>query len=259
MRHEQRLEELGVRAWEIHRRAEDESLEHLVRPSVPILFFGDSDRYLGSQVRVLTVGLNPSREEFPRADPLLRFRAAVQLQDDAETDLSRYIASLNEYFRTNPYRRWFDPAFEQMLNGVGTSYYDGRASVALHTDLCSPLATDPTWSGLDRREQIALEGSGRTLWHDLVRALQPDLVLISVRRALAETVDFPLVESLGVVFELDGPSRTRPYRLEAARRAVSGGKAAVFVFGQAANTPFGTVSGVDKRTMGARLRELVDD
>jgi hypothetical protein len=249
------LEALAARAWDIHRRAEDDSLEHLVRPSVPILFFGDSDRYRRSPFRVLTVGLNPSREEFPRADPFLRFRGAAALQDAAEIDLSRYIASLNDYFRASPYRQWFDPAFEQMLNGIGTSYYDGRNSVALHTDLCTPLATDPTWSRLDREEQVALEGSGRALWHDLVGALQPDLVLISVRRALTETVAFPLIEDLGVVFEL---TRTRPYRLYAARRAVNGDKEAVFVFGQASQTPFGSVSGADKRLMGARLRELVD-
>jgi hypothetical protein len=59
-----RLDELAARAWDIHGRAEAESLRHLVRPSVPILFFGDSDRYLSSPVRVLTVGLNPSGRSF---------------------------------------------------------------------------------------------------------------------------------------------------------------------------------------------------
>jgi hypothetical protein len=252
------LHALAGRAWDIHHRAEVEALEHLVRPSMPILFFGDSKRYFGSAVRVLTVGLNPSREEFPRSDPFVRFPGAGLLQYGSLLDLDAYVGSLDGYFRTMPYQRWFDPAFEQLLNGIGTSYYDGRESTALHTDLCTPLATDPTWSGLHSWERAALEGNGRSLWHDLVRLLRPDLVLISVRRTLAEAVVFSLVEDLGVVFEVDGPRRTRPYRLEAARRSITDSAAAVFAFGQASQTPFGSVSGSDKRVMGARLRELID-
>jgi hypothetical protein len=213
MRNEPCLEELGARAWDIHGRAEAEALEHLVRPSVPILFFGDSESYLASRIRVLTVGLNPSREEFPRADPFSRFEYAGLVDGSADADLAAYLRSLNEYFRLNPYRKWFDPSFEPMLSGVGASYYAGRYSTALHTDFCTPLATDPTWSRLKPRERNVLKDSGWRLWHDLVKALEPDLVLVSIQRALADTIGFPLVEDLGAVFELDGPKRARPYRL----------------------------------------------
>lgn len=252
------LEALGARAWDIHRRAEAEALEHLVRPSIPILFFGDSESYLASRVRVLTVGLNPSREEFPRANPFSRFQYSARIDASADLDLTAYLRSLNDYFRLNPYRKWFDPSFEPLLSGVGASYYAGCDSTALHTDLCTPLATDPTWSRLKSDERNLLRESGPRLWHDLAKALAPDLVLVSIQRALADTISFPLAEDLGVVFELDGPKRARPYRLEATRRYVDNGKVAAFVFGQAAQTPFGSVSANDKRMMGARLRELVD-
>lgn len=252
------LDALGARAWDIHRRAEAEALEHLVRPSVPILFFGDSEGYLASRVRVLTVGLNPSLAEFPTADPLSRFEYAGPVDGSPDINLSAYLKSLNEYFRLNPYRKWFDPSFEPMLNGAGASYYQGRDATVLHTDFCTPLATDPTWSRLKPHECEVLREGGSRLWHDLIDALEPDLVLVSIQRALAETIRFPLVEDLGTVFELDGPKRARPYRLEAARRFVGNSKVAVFAFGQAANTPFGSVSANDKLLMGARLRELVD-
>jgi hypothetical protein len=258
MSHEPRLEALAAQAWDIHRHAEADGLEHLVRPSVPILFFGDSRSYVASRVRVLTVGLNPSREEFPRADPFSRFGCAGRVDGSQDPDLTTYLRSLNEYFRLNPYRKWFDPSFEPLLSGLGASYYAGCDSTALHTDLCTPLATDPTWSHLKPDERNLLRESGRRLWHDLVHALAPDLVLVSIQRALADTISFPLAEDLGVVFELDGPKRAGPYRLEATRRYVDNGKVAVFVFGQAAQTPFGSVSANDKRVMGARLRELVD-
>ncbi len=42
--------------------------DFVVKPSVPILFFGESNRYRQSKLRVITVGLNPSKSEF--YDPL---------------------------------------------------------------------------------------------------------------------------------------------------------------------------------------------
>ncbi len=47
----------------------------VVDPSMPILFFGDSRKYEASDVRVITVGLNPSLAEFPSAEPFQRFRS----------------------------------------------------------------------------------------------------------------------------------------------------------------------------------------
>src|SRR5438045_443329 len=69
----ERLGELAARAWEQHRRAGFAAHSYLVRPSIPILFFGDSERYQTSRARVLTVGLNPSHEEFPEKAPYARF------------------------------------------------------------------------------------------------------------------------------------------------------------------------------------------
>ena len=40
-------------------------------PAMPILFFGDLDEYFSSQLRVLTVGLNPSWHEFPKSSPIV--------------------------------------------------------------------------------------------------------------------------------------------------------------------------------------------
>jgi hypothetical protein len=249
----ERLGELARDAWEQHDRAERGSVPHLVRPSIPILFFGDSERFASSPRRVITVGLNPSREEFPRRAPLLRFPAA----EGAAGDPDRYLASLDAYFRTVPYTGWFNPSFEQLLRGLGASYYDKGPSVALHTDLCSPLATDPTWSRLDPQEQALLEPAGRRLWHELVEALQPDVVLISIARQRLSKIVLPLIEPASVIDTVDGPRRARPYRVEAFRYGLASGKAPLFVFGQASQTPFGSISGVEKQRIGARVLELL--
>ena len=150
-----------------------------VTPAVPILFFGDLDAYQASTLRVLTVGLNPSLHEFPADQPFRRFPL---IEGNRNPELSRYLAAMSAYFRTDPYREWFN-AFEPLLNGLGAGYYEGGASTALHTDICSPVATSPTWSGLDKADQEFLETDGGPLWRMLLETLQPQIVALSVAKA----------------------------------------------------------------------------
>ena len=248
---------LAERAWNMHRETEDEAVPHLVRPSIPILFFGDSLGYFGSPLKVITVGLNPSCQEFPDASPFSRFPSAGHLSREANLDIDSYLASLNNYFRTLPYKAWFDPSFEQLLVGMGTSYYPGRPSVSLHTDLCSPLTTDPTWSGLKTCDQDVLGIKGRSLWHDLVEALQPDFVLVSVRRNYLDHVRFQAMDEPRTIHTVhrkkNGQLRQKPYCVKVVRRRLDSGKKPLFVFGRAMQTPFGSVSGADKRLIGKAL------
>ena len=99
--------------------------------------------------RVLTVGLNPSRIEFPTGDPFHRFPLA---EDAHPEDRERVPRRPLTYFRTRRYKRWFR-SFEPLLNGMNASYYDDKTATALHTDICSPIATNPTWSGLSEAHQ----------------------------------------------------------------------------------------------------------
>ena len=62
----------GGRAWRCFERAG--SLQCRVSPAAPVLFFGDLGAYSMSPLRMVTVGLNPSRQEFPPQDPFRRFR-----------------------------------------------------------------------------------------------------------------------------------------------------------------------------------------
>lgn len=250
------LDDLAATAWRIHTAAEQAALPHLVRPSIPILFFGDSRRYFVSPLRVITVGLNPSKLEFPEPDPFVRFPAAREPPRRAGLDgrLPAYIESLNDYFRVAPYRSWFNPSFEELLRGLGASYYDGAASIALHTDLCSPLATDPTWSGLGPSEQASLIEDGNALWHELVEILEPDVILISVKRAHLAKIRLAVIEDLGPLFFVE---RERPYVIEGARRELASGKQPLFVYGKAAQKPFSLISGADKRAAGAAIAKVL--
>jgi hypothetical protein len=246
------MESLIKEAWLLYHRTE--GIASVVRPSIPILFFGDSERYFESPLKVITVGLNPSRAEFPDDDPFARFRRAQHVYPEILSGQFsvEYIDALNDYFRCHPYRPWFG-SFEPMLNGMGASYYDGCPNAVLHTDLCSPLATNPTWSRLtDDRAKLAMEGV--RLWLRLTRHLAPDVILISIARHYLRTLDFQLVRDWETIYTIH---RTNPYHVEASEIEVASGKRTLLVFGPASQKPFGKVSDVAKVEIGRRIEECV--
>ena len=235
-------------AWRAFDRAS--KLSSRVTPAAPILFFGNLDDYCTSPLRVLTVGLNPSLHEFPAGDP---FRRLPLGDDSGDQGPDHYIDALSAYFRTDPYRNWFN-AFEPLLNGAGSSYYANKsASTALHTDICSPVATDPTWSGVERAAQVILEADGGPLWHELLTVLRPHIVALSVAKTHLKRIGFVHASEWEMihVFEQkgDGSFRSRPYEIWTRWYEVDG-EPSLFVFGQAAQTPFGTLGRKQKYETG---------
>ena len=239
---------LVEKAWRAYDNAA--GLPARVSPAAPILFFGDLGGYTSSRLRVLTVGLNPSRLEFPADRPFSRFPL---WEVPARREPECYLGALSSYFVTRPYRTWFS-AFRPLLEGAGTSYYPGEPSIAVHTDICSPVATDPTWSRLDRADKLVLEAEGGPLWHTLLKVLKPQLVFVSVAKGHLGRIEFePLDHQWNVLQTFDqtgnGVPRSRPY--EAWTRWYDvGGELSLFVFGPAAQTPFGLIGDQQKREIG---------
>lgn len=102
--------------------------------------------------------------------------------------------------------RWFS-SFEALLGGLYASYYPRAENTALHTDLCSPLATDPKWSRLGSKTTKILMDQGVPLWHRLVEVLAPDVVLISVARKHLQRIGFETGEPLEIARLEDGRKR----------------------------------------------------
>jgi len=152
-----------------------------------------------------------------------------------------------------PYRGWFDQGFERVLNGLSASYYDGFRNTAVHTDLLSPLATDPTWGRLSNEERNRLADGGTPLWHRVIRALQPDVIVASVARAHLDRIDFPRTGPWRTIHVVDSADRQRPFATEAMRIEVAPGKDALLVFGRCTNTPFGSVTHEAKLAIGAAI------
>ena len=68
VREQPSLGEVVEGAWRSFERAA--VLQCRVSPAVPVLFFGNLDAYCNSSLRVVTVGLNPSLQEFPGSSRL---------------------------------------------------------------------------------------------------------------------------------------------------------------------------------------------
>lgn len=238
------IEYLIDETWRIYR---DASESCVIKPAIPILYFGDSAKHLQSTYRILTVGLNPSRAEFPDGG-LQRFPAARNLARVQSLDEQRtmYQNALDTYFITDPYATWFN-CYEPILRGLGGSYYGDTENTALHTDICSPLATDPTWSGLLPQVRSRLEQDGARLWRELVGYFSPDIIVASIAAEHIRKIDSLPISRWDTIYTIE---RENPYHVKALTKMLANGKRTLIVFGPAAQKPFGKVSTQCKLDIG---------
>jgi hypothetical protein len=236
--------------------AEARSLDFVVANSLPIPYFGDLAKYRVSPLRVLTAALNPSHREFPDDKP--RFDVAKGLQGPVEL-----AGQLREYFKRHPYKAWFG-AFEPVLNGLGASYGGhmskvGYSSTALHVDMCSPIATSPTWSRLTVEQRAKLTKDGRDIFEWLIDELEPELIVASLGWGHLEAwnADFragrlwkPLVVHRD---SATGKQLRVPLLVQVGNLASRKGRSIVFVNASAADRPFGRFTTERKRAAGREL------
>lgn len=143
----------------------------------PIIWFGDMEAYFRSDIRVVTVGLNPSCEEFEGNH--IRFIIPKE-PDYANGFIYR---AYNGYFHCAPYDRWFR-YYERILQclNCGVSYGGNKLgnpaarNVALHIDFYSSFATMPTWGAFGKEQKAAIKSD---LFSELYDFLKPDIVLFS--------------------------------------------------------------------------------
>jgi hypothetical protein len=231
-----------------------------VKDIIPIPYFGDVNRYKDSQLKVLTAALNPSEVEFVTEHP--RFNIDNALKGPAELEYE-----LSNYFKENPYKRWFS-SFEPVLNGLGASY-GGKMDcgslhedIALHVDMCSPIATTPTWSRLTPTQRNVLNHQGRKIFERLIEELKPDIVIASVGWGHIQHwhEDFNNGHSWDVAkvytTKYDGTDMI-PVRVQYKRLTTDGGHKYLFTNGTAANTPFGKFHSTRKGEVGKVLKNYL--
>ena len=230
----------------------DRGEEWVVSPAAPVLFFGDLPRFEASQIRVVTVGLNPSRLEFPNECPFKRFPGA-----DSDNE-SLYLSALFTYFRKSPYKSWFG-FYEQALLGMGASYYGVAENVALHTDIGSVIPTDPTWSGLAPTIRQHLTHEGVTLWRRLLENLQLDILVQSTAQYWLSRIEWkPLTQwDIAHTFHMtrNGERRKRPIELRVRWHSFDTGKPFLVAHVPAAQKPMAGLSHEQKRQAGRIVME----
>ncbi len=128
-----------------------EQLRNEILPdTTPVPFFGDFEN-----ATIASVGINPSRYEFPKIgnDRRLSHLSDLDLPRDyyqkglssmSNTQALSISKSLLTYFETNPYRDWFDLA-ETAINGANATFFKNKKKahnlkIACHVDLF-PWAT----------------------------------------------------------------------------------------------------------------------
>ena len=226
----------------------------IINPSLPILYFGDLITYEKSKIKIVTVGKNPSDREFRlgKNDPFSFVRFPlwnVKKQNLTET--------LNDYFKEKPLN-WFS-CYEPVLNRMSASYYPGNnhANTALHTDLCSPLATCPTWSKLTIKQQDSLFNEGYSIWKELIEELQPDIMLVSFAKSSGLfrhicTDEGEVVTSFDK--KKDGNLRKVTFIVTKHKYLLKNKKEVKVIFGyQEANKPFDRLSNGQREKIGEEL------
>ena len=168
---------------------------YVVKNSIPVLWFGDSAAYFKSTRKIITVSLNPSNQEFKEANGEYSTQYRFSKYNHSSKSLKE---ALDGYFKFNPYSRWFKASFSTVFHGFDASHYKGFTNTALHTDIATPYATDPTWSGLkkeiSKEELTHLEGKGLKKWHELVSILEPDVILFSASRDWEKKIYFEIAK-----------------------------------------------------------------
>lgn len=231
----------------------------IIPNTINIDWFGNRPQYEKSELKIITVGLNPSGVEFDvdktksKANVDARF-PACQGSTATLSSPGYYPNAWNQYFQEKPYWSWFNN-FERVLNGMHATYKNENGQHrALHTDLCTPWATMPTWSKLTPDEKKRLTNNfAFEEWKNLVKELKPDIIIACVPREYRIKLGFEdsaLAKLCEICTTRSGGKRTHPIPIY-----VSKYDNAIIVFGRTMMVPFGNISNDKKKEIGKIIME----
>lgn len=190
------MKQLIQHVWHEFINAKNTMSTHLVNDSIPIIWFGDLNKYSESDKKIVTVSLNPSNIEFEdkKGNKINRFpnaSAIKGLNSLSPKDISTYETAMNNYFNVRPYTNWFkNPeyalhALDASYGGKMTKPQEAYHNTAIHIDIKCPLATAPTWSKLPKKIACSLDKQFKEIGYfdKLLHILGPDIILVSTNRA----------------------------------------------------------------------------
>ena len=241
----------------------DKDMYGIKYPSIPITHFGNYNEYKKSSLKIVTVGLNPSKEEFPSDDAFSRFYGAERIfhkQQLSNEDVQIYLNALNIYFEYN-WNVWFEH-FEPILNSMNASYHKGIENTVIHTDLC-PFTTALAWSKYEKStnsyivEDLMKKGS--EAWRNLISILKPQVILTSLgdsyksRMLIEQNPKWTLFEAFDKTS--DGRDRRKPFEIHCTVGRPHYNHKCLLVFGMNGLIPF-MISGDQKSALGRKIYDL---
>ena len=259
---------------------EMKSLGFIVPNSLPILFFGDIEKYAKQEFKVITAALNPSDAEFTLDKDLKRHRNLNKINNydlsirnysmfrfkDFDGSIESAYKAQRDYFKNFPYEHWFgkssggDKGFQPVLNGMGYCYYeDKNKNIAIHTDVCSPLATCPTWGGLNDNQISKIQSKGIELWIKTVKELKPDLILYSGndKHLFGIKREYDVFSIYTKSKDRFGNPMKRKFELKKMEASFDDFKTTIIIGRNLQGTPYGML-GRDGKTAGNIIREKLN-
>lgn len=154
----------------------------VVKNVIPILWFGDEKAFRKSDLKIVTVGINPSFNEFEDNSHLTNVNLRFPGSKTYPPSTADYENAMNGYFCNNPYKKWFNP-IEQALNSINATLGGKMCSqqygnTAIHIDYYAPVATNPVWSNLCPLCVESLNNSFSKYFQLLINDLQPDIMIM---------------------------------------------------------------------------------
>lgn len=230
--------------------------------TIPIDWFGNKNEYEQSDIRIVTVGLNPSDMEFKRDKNATTYDVSYRFPSAIVGNSTTYPKAWNEYFTHNPYNWFYN--FERVLQGAGASYggklpekiygQDHPNQRAIHTDLCSSYATAPTWSKLPREEQETIAKEGILRWKEQLEQLQPDIIITAIAQKYWRKLPITDISDLYVITETKDGKERHPFVI---RKGNYNG--ILVILGITQNTPFGSICKEEQKYIGELILQAFNE
>lgn len=167
--------------------------DFVVNPSIPVIWFGNIEKYNDSQLKIVTVSINPSKKEFEDDTGKSSFWRFKDISQDFsnkkslnEDDILLLVNAYNSYFGLNPYASYFNYYEKVLENYFDCDYHGQKKNTAIHIDLYTPIATE-YWKNLSEDEKGKIQpfsGSPKNekFILEFLNYLEPNIVLFSTRK-----------------------------------------------------------------------------
>jgi hypothetical protein len=173
-----------------------------------------------------------------------------------DKEIEKYLEMLNDYF-TGKFHPYFK-TFESLLAPLDAGFRNCTNTV-LHTDLLSPLATDPIWTKIQQtttRDSLGTEGV--KLWHDMIKFLKPDVLLVSMAKDQLQKINFLNQDNWKVLYSVTKGEHIYEFKYQIGQMPIATGtKNFIALTGSKYHQPFDLFKNQEKAEVGKLFNDKI--